>query len=511
MALGWLGGNRVDHPMADPRRAREIVSELPAQDALKALGEITEWLESLNATPGFRLERLFENIDLLDAAAKAHQRRVGQDYLATPRRQRFQENRLYGAGSGFWRALGEAYLRCVREYEANGPGASAMRRQMPVVAARAMRALGLRIKWTMLRYGTVEARVWSDLAALYTLAEQRGFAEATIAVYPGAHGESSVQREFLRALMLSSSSLEGLPPLRQEIAERIVAHFSHLFVLSAQPGGCTHGFDLGAPRKPVRLGAAPSSPGWRCFGAGAAGPAVEALRGQVERNGVPSDLPLGAHYDRDMVAAVLRHLALHWSATPPARASERRDVAGRLTVVAGLPEIVNVLDPATSDDLDFSGQQEAPAAENWVVFNVSEGGYGAIIPAQKGDWVKVGTLVGLRSETSTHWGVGLIRRITRDEHEQRQVGIELLTRTAIPIKVSRPGSAGGELHSAILLSTSPDRQGEVGVLLREGVFNMRDSLDMTVRDKAYLLMPSRMVEDGEDFDWAKFKVMRRSA
>jgi len=31
-----------------------------------------------------------------------------------------------------------------------------------------------------------------------------------------------------------------------------------------------------------------------------------------------------------------------------------------------------------------------------------------------------------------------------------------------------------------------------------------------VRDKTYLLMPSRMVEGGEDFDWAKFKVMQRA-
>jgi hypothetical protein len=32
-----------------------------------------------------------------------------------------------------------------------------------------------------------------------------------------------------------------------------------------------------------------------------------------------------------------------------------------------------------------------------------------------------------------------------------------------------------------------------------------------VKDKAYLLMPTGMVEDGEDFDWAKFKVMQRGA
>ena len=168
---------------------------------------------------------------------------------------------------------------------------------------------------------------------------------------------------------------------------------------------------------------------------------------------------------------------------------------------------MGVLDPATSDALDFSQEQTAPSAESWIVVNVSEGGYGAIIPAQKSDWIKVGTLVGSQSEVSPHWGVGLIRRISRDEHQQRQVGIQLLTKAAIPIKIAKSGT---EPQAAILLSTTPDKQGEVGVVLREGIFTGRDSLDMTVKGKGYLLMPSKMVEDGEDFDWAKFKVMQRA-
>ena len=120
-------------------------------------------------------------------------------------------------------------------------------------------------------------------------------------------------------------------------------------------------------------------------------------------------------------------------------------------------------------------------------------------------------LIGLQTEGKNYWGVGMIRRITRDEHQQRRVGIELLSKTAIPIKLARPGAvsafaAGREPGGAILLSTAPDNQGEVGVVMREGVFNGRDSLEMVVREKSYLLMPSQMVEGGEDFDWAKFKV-----
>lgn len=517
MALNLFGGAKVDHPMADPKRAREIIGELPSADAAKALLEIAEWLESLNRTDGFKLDRRYENIDLLDGAAKNHQRKLAQDYLAMPRQQKFQENRLWTTSYGFWKDLGDAYIRCVREHETNMAGAGAIRKSMPVILARALRALTLQLKWTMWRYGVIEPRIWADLARLYRLAEQKGWAEGEVAIYPGPHGNGSVRHEFLKALMLSASSPDGLPPGRQEVAERAVAHFARSFRLSATPDGCTHCFDFASPKAPVRLykGVAPGE-SMRFFGAGEALAGIDKLAAQISGSGsIPSDVNLGGNYDKEVVTGVLKHLTLQLAESPPARSSERRFTAGRITVVPGLNDIMGVLDPATSDELDFSQQMTAPTAESWIVVNVSEGGYGAIIPPQKSDWIKVGTLVGVQNEVSPHWGLGLIRRIARDEHQQRQVGIQLLTKTAIPIKVAKSGSISNinptrEPQGAILLSTAPDKQGEVGVVLREGIFNGRDSLEMTIKDKGYLLIPASMVEDGDDFDWARFKVMQRS-
>jgi hypothetical protein len=509
MALNLFGAGKVDHPMADPKRARQIVDELPAADSAKAMGEISEWLESLNSTDGFKLDRRYENADLLDGAAKNHQRKLAQDYLAMPRQQKYQENRLWTLSFGFWKELGNAYIRCVQEHEANASGAGAIRKSMPVIVARALRALALQLKWTMWRYGAVEPRIWTDIGRLYRLAEQKGWADSEVAIYPGAHGGGSVKHEFLKALMLSASSPEGLPPTRQEVAERAVAHFARSFRLSTKPEGCTHSFDLAAGKPPVRLlkGAAPSE-SVRFFGAGDGLAGIAQLTAQIaERGSIPSDVNLGGNYETEVFTGVLKHLTLQLAENPPARSSERRFTAGRITVVPGLNDTMAVLDPASSDALDFSQESAAPSAESWIVVNVSEGGYGAIIPPQKSDWIKVGTLVGVQNEVSPQWGLGLIRRITRDEHQQRQVGIQLLTRTAIPIRISK---SGRDPQGAVLLSTSPNKQGEIGVVMRDGIYNASDSLEMSVKDKAYLLMPTGIVEDGEDFDWARFKVMQRS-
>jgi hypothetical protein len=508
-----MGGGKTDHPLADPQQARQIVEALPAKDAVKTLEEVAEWLESLNETDGFALDRRFESVDLLDGAARRHQRELTKEYLSTPRVQKFQENRLWNAQFGFCIRLGDAYIRCLKECLSGFSGASALRDSLPLIAARALRALALQLKWTLLRYGLVEDRIWAEIAQLYRLSEQKEILNQPVTLYPGPVAETSPRREFLKALMLSASSTDGLPPARQDIAERVIAHFAGAFQLSARSEGCTHRFDLGAPVAPARLlkDAEPAAT-VLFFGAGEGLGRINLLMQlATARGAIPADINLGGAYPHDIVLGVLKHLAQYWSEKPPARSSERRPTAARITVIPGANEIFEVLDPSTSNDLDFSSHQ---TAESWIVENVSDGGCGAIIPSQRTDWIKVGALIGMKGETSNYLGIGLIRRITRDAHQQRRVGIQTLTKAAIPVKVSRSSTMTSlnfdlGVESAILLSASPDALGEVGVLLRGGVFNGRDSYELHFRDQYYVLTPSTIIEVGEDFDWAKFKVTHR--
>jgi hypothetical protein len=514
MALKWRGGSNVDHPMANPVKARQIVADLPAKDSTKALEEITEWLESLNHTDGFKVDRRYECVDLLDGAARRYQRELTQEYLSTPRVQKFQENRLWNAEFGFCKELGDAYARCIKECVGGLDGAAAVERVLPALVARALRSLALQLKWILLRYGLVERRIWSHLALLYRLAEERGITHQVIAVYPGPYGDSSVKREFLKALMLPASSLDGLLPVRQQIAERAVAHFGESFVLSAQPDGCTHSFDLAAPQSPARLVPRVTPAGLLFFGAGEARIRIDRLAEQIAaKDGVPQDFNLGDSYPKDDVIGVLKHLAQYWSDKAPARGSERRPTAARITVVPGVDQVFGALDPSTGKNLDFTQNM---AAESWIVENVSDSGCGAIVPPQKIDWVRVGALIGMKNEVSDYLGIGLIRRITRDAHQQRRVGIQVLTKTAIPVKISKANTMSAlnfdlREETAILLTVKPDARGEVEVLLREGIFNGRDSLEMTLKDRSYQLLPLRIVEAGEAYYWARFKVKKPGA
>jgi hypothetical protein len=67
-----------------------------------------------------------------------------------------------------------------------------------------------------------------------------------------------------------------------------------------------------------------------------------------------------------------------------------------------------------------------------------------------------------------------------------------------------------EGNAAVLLSTTPDRHGNVGLLLNTGAYTANQSLEMDVHGKRYYLVPQRLVEAGEDFDLAKFRVLKNT-
>jgi hypothetical protein len=509
MAFKWPG-EKVDHLMGDPKQARELVDDLPADDG-KALEEITYWLETINQTPGFKLEQRFDNVSLLDNAAKPRVRKLSVEYLSMPRQLKFQEHRLWTAIYGFWQQLGRAYLVCVDQFDIGLGGLTIVRRSLPLMVARAMRALTVQLKWGLLRYGPVELRIWTDITRLYQAAEKRGFIDSAIEVYPGSHSNGTVKAEFLKALMLWASSTDGLSPVRQEVAERLVAHFSGVFRCSRRPDGCTHCFDPASPRAPVRLfKGAESAAGLVFFGAGTALATLEELAARLRQGGeIPAEIELGGSYQKDVVLGVVQHLAMYWSGNPPARSSERRPTAGRITVIPGFKEVLQAIDPSAGDELDFSQEQ---SAESWIVENVSDGGYGTIIPAVKSDWIQVGTLIGMQREHESAWSIGLIRRIARDDRNQRRVGIQTLSKTAIPVRLVRTGSTQAsfnvsrEPQAGILLATAPDQNGEITVIMREGIFSARDGMEMTIGGRSYRLQPARLIEGGEDFDWAAFRI-----
>jgi hypothetical protein len=297
-------------------------------------------------------------------------------------------------------------------------------------------------------------------------------------------------------------------PLEMEIAERLIAHFCASFklVLEQQPD-IAYWIDLATSQPPLRLARPPKhAPTIRFFAAGQAEPDIERLIQAVKTaNAVPSDVNLGGNYDPETVLAVLHHLAMYWSPKPPERRSPRHSVKSRLKVTHGFDGVHNALVPESVLDFDDS------LNESWIVENVSAGGFGAAIPQIKGEWLRIGALLGLQPEGGDNWLIGVIRRLNRESPQQASVGVQTLARNGQVLELHSEG--GPPIHGrapepAILLGAQAGGA-EVELLLRTGAYVTGQNMQYEKDGSTFLLMPAGIVEAGEDYDRARFRQMVR--
>jgi hypothetical protein len=497
-----FGGAKPDHPLADPKEAKRILDALPGNDPVKALDELMHWMESVAAVEGFRPEQRIQLLFALDEAAQPRARKLAKDYFAAGRPSRFQENRLWTALHGYWRQAGYAYARSIDQFVQGHKGVDAARNLLLPLLVRTLRSFAQHVKWMHMRYGPIDLASWGVFNSVYAYAEVRQLTQSRVAVYPGSAGESTPQLEFLKGALFSASAPDGMLPLEVELAERLIAEFAPRSVIAGAPAaGLVFWVDLAQAMAPARLSRAPlPGPGLRCFGAGPALAELHALAERVMIEGkVPPELNLGASYEPHVVLEVLRHLHMYWSPQAPERRSQRHPVKSRLAVTHGYDGVVGVL--GGGDSLDFDNQN----SESWIVENVSAGGFGAVIPQMKGDWLRVGVLLALQPEGGTNWVLGLVRRVNKTTGQQARVGIETLSRTPMLSQFAISGAKSASEQGVLL----KNGEAEARIVLRPGVFAPAQNLEIARGERHHVYIPQTVAERGEDYEIARFREMVR--
>jgi hypothetical protein len=306
--------------------------------------------------------------------------------------------------------------------------------------------------------------------------------------------------------MFSATSPDSLLPLEAELAERLIAEFAPRFAL-ARALAPEHAYwtDLAQAMAPARLTRAPqAAPGLRCFGAGAALAEVSSLIERIQTTGqVPSDVNLGGSHEPETVLDVLRHLSVYWSPYPPERKAPRHPVKTRLSVTHGYDGVLGALGGGGS--LDFGNRE---GAESWVVENVSVGGFGAVVPQLKGDWLRVGALLALQPEGGTNWVLGLVRRVNKTGSQQARVGIETLSKAPVISAFSVSGSSGASEQGILLQNGGAT---EARIVLRPGVYAPAQNLELARGERHHVFIPQGMAERGEDYEIARFREMIRES
>lgn len=483
--------------MADIKSAQKLLAELPKNDALKALQELASWLESVCEQAGFQMEHESAIVRLIDEAARPFERKLSRDYFAASSLAPFQENRLWMALSEFYTRLERAYLKTLLRYRNGEKGGNALKQNLPLVAARGVYAAMGRLKCAAARYALVDQAIWVSLAEFYVHADEQHCLDEPVTLYPGAVAQTAVRCEFTGALTWYASSASTLNRFRMHLAERLAGHLCKRLTVSSQclPDSI-YGFDLLRPAPPMRVSEETTlQPGLLFIGVGDVRPHIESLLATLKKNVVPAELNLGGTYDAGIVLEVLLHLADCWTLPPPMRRNARHRIKVGLNVANGFSSVME----HTGIGLNFGEDTSAI----WEVEDISTGGFRCIVPSSYTAGITIGSLVGLKPEKVDRWGVGIVRRLSRDPQNNLHVGVEILSGHVIGVGLREQRSE--EDQPALWLDNPGGDKEDVRLLLSPDTFSTNRSMHARIEGRNYLLMPQELVEKGEDFDLARYR------
>jgi hypothetical protein len=509
--LSWIKGGTSNHPLDSKDAKGSLQADLARMGPVTALDQLATYLNDVKTAENLRPKRALEIIDLLDRMGGPLQRKLIRDHLAPRERlTKFHENRVWTAVYAYCRELADVYRLCLAQYQVGAVGAAVLKRRLPQITCRALRACATQLKWMLLRYGPVEQRLWQEICGLYRLSESLDFAQVNSTVYPQI--DSTPEREFLRATVLAVSSPDGLTPLQIEIAERVIEKVANGFRVNQRPSsGISYVVDLSGEHGPGRFSTnLKLTQDLRCFGpAGAAAEIERAVQFMDQHRAPPPELAIGEDFDVGAVHATLTHLLRYWSPVLPERRDRRRRHTERVSVVHEFEEVVAAVGGLFFESPFVSNEEE------WNIENESESGFGAFVQTPQGAWLGIGTLIGIRREQGAAWSAGIVRRVSMDERGNRYVGIEILAQggTAVTIMAASLSARGSSIppqgELCVLLPSSTVKTGEALLLMRPALFSHSQSLLMSVYDRKYSLSPLGMVEHSAEFDFGRYRIVEQ--
>jgi hypothetical protein len=501
-----LFGKKSDHPLADLKTAQQLLDDIPKTDSLKALQELTEWIESIREQANdFKLDHQWAVLRLFDQAAQPHVRKLLHDYFPLQALSKFQENRLWTLLDTFYTQIALCHHDVFTRYREGAKGAAAIKGDLALLCARGIAANTGRLKMIATRYALVDPALWRHVAAFYSYAEAQGVHSEAVGLYPGVN--TSVAQEFCVLIAWYGSTSGTMIPLHTHITERLFCYLGKGLQISGSYNGIgLFAFDTAQPTPPMRATAeATIHPALRFIEAEGVRQQLDGLIKTLEKGIIPETLNLyGAKYEAELLGAIANSLMQSLTLPPPTRRNPRRQIKVNLKVANGFFKMLEQTDVG----LNFGADE----SETWDVEDISATGFRSIVPLARAENIKIGMLVGSRPESVSHWGAGVVRRLSRDAQNNLHIGVEVLSSRFAGVPLTDRAKSGADAGMlGLYLNRPADTSGEAWLLMKAESFTSSRSLVMQLNDKEYLLLPVALVERGEDYDLARYRMMEQDA
>ena len=503
--LSRLLGKKPDHPMADMKSALALLDDLPKNDSIKSLMELTDWMESVAGNSEFKLEHQFAVVRMLDEAAYAHARKLSRGYFAAQELSKFQENRLWLVLGGWYRNVFNAYFIVFNRYSEGEKGSASIKGFEPLLAARIVRAMTASLKFACVHYGPVDNNIWMCLGRLYKHAERGQYLDTPVSLYTALPRSTSVKLEIGHLLGWYGCGVSSLSPLAMHLTERIIAQYVDTVDMKPQPDEHSlFGFDLNLPALPRRVNIdATIHPHMRFVSMDGMRAKIENLLKVLQKNIVPDDLILGGDYEAELVREAAEYL-LKYLTELPQRRFLRREIQIKTKIVSGFSRALECTDVR----LNFNANQIV----EWQLENISSSGFYTVLPQHGNESIRIGHLLGMQPGGVKHWGVAVIRRLMRDDANNLHVGAEILSNQISGVTLRQSGGGGARFEDGQMALWLHPRFGDepgglVCLLVSSYVPNF--SLLTELNGKKFLLIPHALKQKNLDCDLVEFRTIEQ--
>lgn len=504
-----FGTEKTDGVPENRKMAQQWLDGLSGQETNTQHNLVTDKLRALHraqTSQKSELQRL-EAIDALDHYAQALQSTLCLQYLNSPRMTQAVEHRLWNTIYAWYINISSVYLEHLKAMTAQ-PELRAPDALLSRLCARGLYNLGNAFKWRFLRYDSPDGALWQLLHELYLTAEQHGFENQPTPAYDERLWRCSGL--MLRAEILALSHPGALMVEQIDALDNWLLEHTQSLVLEKTPNITRHHYYNDLTEAHAALPITPQA--WtsttRAWDMSSLLIQLQRTRNELAS---PRSAPSPILTQRQKLLAALTYAEKQWH--PNQIGKLRRDLRVKtrqhLSVVHGLSDLyvaVKKHSPITQHtsidqkssyqellDLKMYGfvtdntrarQQKMVGAlemsalsNNWETENTSNDGYLVHYPAEAGQWLRLGSLIGVRqSDSNSGWKACIVRRLIKNQHSGAMAGLEILSHTLTAallnmLPSNTPSSASFQTESthannschAIL--TSPVVQGRFTVLL----------------------------------------------
>lgn len=502
-----FGKNGAPEGVHNFRSATRMLKELPESDILMAQVEIIKALQQLNQNTKTSVNERFKTLPYLDEKARTLQAHLVGVYHGKILDQGAPLPQVLLTITSFWHEMGNAYQLCLKQsMQSPSQGAG---QPLALFTLRSMAYYLEHAKWNYLRYMEMDSRTWRHVNRLYFFAEQQGFAVTPLQSYAGS-ATSTIQREYLKILMLSLAHPEKMQPGQVELTAQYLDQWIDRIELETiiRPHRQLFSINLAGSAGPKRLRRDMVGENWRYWLTDTLTQHMREVHAQLTKGtppatlGLPEECLLPANLD------LLQKLSNIWSRDTPvaSRKHERHTTKKSIHVIRGLNSVIKFLlkHPQNASDTDEPIQFKTT---QWNVENESASGLGIHFHSTSDLKLRAGEVVGVQAEDrNLPLSIGIVRRICNRKDGKVSAGIETISSAPILVELT---SANRNRSRAIFSPENPEKNQGRFLLMPQQCFEENSEYLMSAQSKNYRIRLSPAREHTVNATLSNFTVLAK--